>query len=74
MPGKDGVEVIREFKKYNPHSFAILCSGYTEKAPDHSADVVDLFLDKPVQPSELISRLRRLFEARNTVPDAETLT
>jgi PAS domain S-box-containing protein len=74
MPGKDGVEVTREFKKHNPSSVAILCSGYTEKTPDRSADVVDLFLDKPVQPSELVSRLRHLFERRNAVPEPETLT
>ncbi|HKD49070.1 MAG TPA: response regulator, partial [Rhizomicrobium sp.] len=70
MPSMSGDELIREFKRTNPRAVAILCSGYHEARTDRPAGA-DLYLDKPLEPSELAAALRRLFAGERSVPDTQ---
>ncbi len=64
MPGMNGLEIIREFRKTNRKGLTILYSGYSSELSIQDRDIVDLQLDKPVLPSELAARIRRLLDAR----------
>jgi DNA-binding NarL/FixJ family response regulator len=66
LPGLNGYEVCRELRDRYGHSIAIVfVSGQRTEALDRAAGLLlgaDDYLVKPVDPGELIARVRRLVE------------
>ena len=73
MPGMDGLELISELRKENPHCHVLILSGYAdfEYAKRAISYHIDGYLLKPVDEDELISYLQGL---RETISMEERLS
>jgi two-component system cell cycle sensor histidine kinase/response regulator CckA len=66
MPGMSGVDLAEIVKKKVPHIKVVLMSGYAEEIV-RKKDLIRPgydFMEKPIIPSILAPRLRKIFDAR----------
>ena len=75
MPGTDGLSVLRELKKINPFSEAIMMSGHSgiSEAVEASKLGAFDFLEKPVSRDKLTLTVRNASEKVNLVKENYTL-
>jgi len=65
LPGEDGLNFVTRLKKSNPSSFVVLSTARTRVADRVSGYAVgaNVYLQKPVEPAELISILKSRLES-----------
>lgn len=69
MPGKNGLEVLREIRANNPNAFVVMVSA--EPTMEHVKGSMDLgakaFLRKPISPGQLKAILDRFHDTSRSV-------
>lgn len=77
MPGRDGMQLLREAAEHYPHMAGVLVTGYREyldrREPQDPQGVFYLVL-KPYQPPDLIAMVRRAAEASRLKREMSLLT
>ena len=75
MPGKDGMEVLKELRTFDPNCVAIVITGYgtIEYAVEAMKSGAFDFLPKPFTPDELRIIVRRGLERRQYIKETEKL-
>ena len=75
MPGKDGMEVLKELRTFDPNCVAIVITGYgtIESAVEAMKSGAFDFLPKPFTPDELRIIVRRGLERRQYIKETEKL-
>ncbi len=63
MPGMSGTDFIKKARRLNKKLPVVLCSGYSEVLSDELIESlhIDAFLPKPVQSTELLKTLSKIF-------------
>ena len=71
MPGKDGLITLEEIKEVNPHVPVIMVTKSEEEDLMEQAigKKIDDYLTKPVNPSQLLSAVKRILEAKKIRED-----
>jgi CheY-like chemotaxis protein len=66
MPGRTGLELVRDLMSIRPSLKVLYMSGYAPNAPQLAAGRGDgvAFLQKPITPPQLLSMLRDVLDAR----------
>lgn len=69
LPGRNGVEFLRETREQSPSTRRILMTAYADltvalEAINHAA--VDTFIQKPFEPDEVIAKVEGLLEEKRT--------
>ena len=73
LPGTSGYEVCRELKDASAATRVVLVSGRRAEACDRTAGLLlgaDDYLVKPLDPDELVARVRRLLPRESDLPQA----
>jgi DNA-binding NarL/FixJ family response regulator len=71
LPGRSGYEVCRELKDASASARVVLVSGRRAEACDRTAGLLlgaDDYLVKPLDPGELVARVRRLLPRESDLP------
>ena len=65
MPGMSGLRLIEEIHKIKPDLPTILCTGFSKKIDEASADKLAgiTFLMKPLEAKSLLSKVRAVLDA-----------
>ena len=78
MPGRNGIELLREATRLQPHLAGVLVTGYREyldrKDPQQQAQSLFYLVLKPYQPAELIAMIRRAAEATRLKREMSLIT
>jgi len=71
MPGKDGLTTLEEIKEINPHVPVIMVTKSEEEDLMEQAigKKIDDYLTKPVNPSQILSAVKRILEAKSIRED-----
>jgi CheY-like chemotaxis protein len=71
MPGKDGLTTLEEIKEINPHIPVIMVTKSEEEDLMEQAigKKIDDYLTKPVNPSQILSAVKRILEAKSIRKD-----
>jgi CheY-like chemotaxis protein len=71
MPGKDGLITLEEIKEVNPHVPVIMVTKSEEEDLMEQAigKKIDDYLTKPVNPSQLLSAVKKILEAKKIRED-----
>ena len=71
MPGKDGLDTLKEIKELNPHIPVIMVTKSEEEDLMEQAigKKIDDYLTKPVNPSQILSAVKRILEAKRIRED-----
>jgi len=71
MPGKDGLTTLEEIKELNPHIPVIMVTKSEEEDLMEQAigKKIDDYLTKPVNPSQILSAVKRILEAKSIRED-----
>jgi CheY-like chemotaxis protein len=66
MPGRTGLELVRDLTSSRPSLKVLYMSGYAPNAPQLASGAGDgvAFLQKPITPPQLLSALREVLDAR----------
>jgi len=69
MPGKDGLTTLEEIKDINPHLPVVMVTKSEEETlmEDAIGQKIDDYLVKPVNPSQILSVIKRLLDARKII-------
>lgn len=72
MPQRDGLEVLKEIKRFSPNIKVIICSGYIDvKVQVNATEIgVEGFLSKPFSTKELLNCIEETFK-ENKINDLE---
>lgn len=76
MPGKDGLELLKEIREDHKSTDVIISTGYHEKASYAAvinAGAID-FIKKPIDQAELEAKLARAVRERKMISDLERLS
>jgi DNA-binding response OmpR family regulator len=75
LPGKDGIEVLREIKGFNNSPAVIMMTGYAslETAKDAIRTGAFDYITKPIDPEELMPVIRDALK-RKGMPEAKELS
>ncbi|HBG06082.1 MAG: hypothetical protein A2075_08745 [Geobacteraceae bacterium GWC2_58_44] len=70
MPKKNGIEACREMRWIRPDLKAVFVSGYAKDifAAGNALDGNSIFIQKPVAPHELLTKIRELLDAGRQIP------
>jgi DNA-binding NtrC family response regulator len=73
LPGRTGLETLREIRAYDPSIIVILITahGSVRDAVEAMRDGAYNYLEKPVEPLEIEEMIHRASEARNLVRETE---
>ena len=77
MPGRNGMELLREATRLNPLLAGVLVTGYREyldRKDQQQAQGLFYLVLKPYQPAELISMIRRAAEATRLKREMSLIT
>ncbi|MFP2926086.1 response regulator [Pyxidicoccus sp. 3LG] len=77
MPGRNGIELLREATKLYPHIAGVLVTGYREyldRKDQQQAQSLFYLVLKPYQPQDLISMIRRAAEASRLKREMSLIT
>ena len=68
MPGMTGEELGREIMRIRPQTPVILCTGFTERMPEHKALQLGFraFVMKPVVTQEIAQKVRQALDSKGT--------
>lgn len=71
MPGKDGLTTLKEIKEVNPHIPVIMVTKSEEEDLMEQAigKKIDDYLTKPVNPSQILSAVKRILDAKKIRED-----
>jgi CheY-like chemotaxis protein len=71
MPGKDGLTTLEEIKELNPHVPVIMITKSEEEDLMEQAigKKIDDYLTKPVNPSQILSAVKKILEAKKIRED-----
>ena len=64
MPGRDGVETLRELHVRDPYARVVVCSAHTYRANIRDALGACPFVGKPLQPGELVDTIAQVLAAK----------
>lgn len=69
MPGKDGLTTLEEIKEIEPHLPVVMVTKSEEETlmDDAIGQKIDDYLVKPVVPSQILSVIKRLLDARKII-------
>ncbi|UCG63105.1 MAG: response regulator [Candidatus Zixiibacteriota bacterium] len=69
MPGKDGLTTLEEIKDIRPHLPVVMVTKSEEESlmDDAIGQKIDDYLVKPVNPSQILSVIKRLLESRQII-------
>ncbi|MCF8083955.1 MAG: response regulator [Deltaproteobacteria bacterium] len=73
MPGMTGEELGREIMRIRPQTPVILCTGFTERMPEHKALQLGFraFVMKPVVTQEIAQKVRQALDSKGSGQKAE---
>ncbi|NMO14508.1 response regulator [Pyxidicoccus fallax] len=77
MPGRNGIELLREATRLHPHLAGVLVTGYREyldRKDQQQAQSLFYLVLKPYQPPELIAMIRRAAEAARLKREMSLIT
>lgn len=75
MPDIDGIEVLRRIKAEHPNTVCLMATGYAsyETAVESTKLGAYSYIPKPFTPEELLAHLRKGYERRQLIVEAEQL-
>lgn len=77
MPGRNGMELLREATRLHPHLAGVLVTGYREyldRRDQQQAQVLFYLVLKPYRPPDLVAMIRRAAEAARLKREMSLIT